>query len=244
MDYRVALISGIDIPIPECGITLHQPTITDIGYIGESDFFVGLQTLCVYKDMFVNVEGFQLIKSNFQVFMMLMNDDDTKDKKRTVLTLLQLIFPDYKIVVTPKSLIFISSTGENMLVDENNFEALQHVVRLVFALKEGPMETTNFNPANDKAQKIAQKLMRGRERVAQQKGNDVASVLAQYTSILSIGLQISIKQLVELTVYQLYDMMERYGLYLNWDLDIKQRLAGGKPDDTPDNWMKNIHLIN
>jgi len=30
-------------------------------------------------------------------------------------------------------------------------------------------------------------------------------------------------------------------LWLNWDLDIKSRLAGGKPDEHPDNWMKNIH---
>jgi hypothetical protein len=30
-------------------------------------------------------------------------------------------------------------------------------------------------------------------------------------------------------------------LWVSWDLDIKMRLAGGKPDDSPDNWMKNIH---
>ena len=32
------------------------------------------------------------------------------------------------------------------------------------------------------------------------------------------------------TLYQLYDIMERYSLYLNWDLDVRTRLAGGKPD--------------
>ena len=51
----------------------------------------------------------------------------------------------------------------------------------------------------------------------------------------------SLKELTELTMFQLYDLIERYGLYTNWDLDIKQRLAGGKPEKTPDNWMKNIH---
>lgn len=43
------------------------------------------------------------------------------------------------------------------------------------------------------------------------------------------------------TLYQLYDIMERYSLYLNWDLDVRTRLAGGKPDSQPDNWMKKIH---
>ena len=30
-------------------------------------------------------------------------------------------------------------------------------------------------------------------------------------------------------------------MFVNWDLDVKTRLAGGKPDTQPDNWMKNIH---
>ena len=37
------------------------------------------------------------------------------------------------------------------------------------------------------------------------------------------------------------DLVERYMLYLNWDMDIRSRLAGAKPDSQPENWMKNIH---
>ena len=44
-----------------------------------------------------------------------------------------------------------------------------------------------------------------------------------------------------LTMYQLFDLIERYMLYTNWDLDVKSRLAGGKPETQVDNWMKNIH---
>jgi hypothetical protein len=39
----------------------------------------------------------------------------------------------------------------------------------------------------------------------------------------------------------LYDSLERFGLYNAWTIDLKVRLAGGKPDDKPENWMKNIH---
>jgi hypothetical protein len=51
----------------------------------------------------------------------------------------------------------------------------------------------------------------------------------------------SLQELSNLTMFQLYDLIERYMLWTNWDLDIRQRLAGGSPDSTPDNWMKNIH---
>jgi hypothetical protein len=30
-------------------------------------------------------------------------------------------------------------------------------------------------------------------------------------------------------------------LYLNWDIDIRSRLAGAKPESPTENWMKNIH---
>ena len=46
---------------------------------------------------------------------------------------------------------------------------------------------------------------------------------------------------MELTLYQLLDLIERYSLYVNWDIDIRSRLAGASPGDSPDNWMKNIH---
>ena len=51
----------------------------------------------------------------------------------------------------------------------------------------------------------------------------------------------SLHDCVNLTMYQVYDLMERYSLYTAWDLDVRCRLAGGKPDTKPDDWTKNIH---
>ena len=127
------------------------------------------------------------------------------------------------------------------MIDEENFEYLQEALKLIFCAKTGPMNQQAFNPANAKAKEIADKLMRGRQRVAQQKGELNVSVFSQYLSILTIGLHIPITELLKTTMFQLYDLMERYTLYINWDIDIRSRLAGGKPENQPDNWMKNIH---
>jgi len=59
--------------------------------------------------------------------------------------------------------------------------------------------------------------------------------------MLSVGLHLTVQSLIELTMFQLYDLVERYMLWINWDIDIRSRLAGGKPDKEPDNWMKNLH---
>ncbi len=242
MDYRLSLICGTDMLIPECNLVAHQPRIKEISFIGESDFFIGAQTLCLHKTMFIEDKTILDSINNFQIFMTIMLQDETKDKKANILNVLNLLFPSYKVNVTPNSLLFMREGVPPITVDGNNFEALQEVLRLIFCMHNGPMDQQAFNPANDKAREIAQKLMRGRQRVAAQNGNSNVSVFSQYMSILTIGLgSMSLQDLTNLTMFQLYDLMERYTLYTAWDLDVRQRLAGGKPEGTPDNWMKNIH---
>jgi hypothetical protein len=84
--------------------------------------------------------------------------------------------------------------------------------------------------------------MRGRQRVAAQKGQSNTSIFSQYLSILTVGVSsMSMQTVMDLTMYQMYDLIERYSLYIQWDLDARCRLAGGKPDRPVENWMKNIH---
>ena len=84
--------------------------------------------------------------------------------------------------------------------------------------------------------------MRGRQRVAELKGENDVSIFSQYLSTLTVGLNsMSLEDCMNLTMYQLYDLIERYSLYINWDIDIRGRLAGAKSDKKVENWMKNIH---
>ena len=240
MDVRLALMAGTDIPVPECQLVIHQPTISEISFIGEEDFFVGVQTLCLNKTMFIQDESVLDKVNNFQIFMTVMNDKATADKKAAVKKVLSLLLPKSTVLITPKS-ITVNTSEESSMIDEENFEYLQEALKLIFCAKTGPMNQQAFNPANAKAKEIADKLMRGRQRVAQQKGELNVSVFSQYLSILTIGLHIPITELLKTTMFQLYDLMERYTLYINWDIDIRSRLAGGKPENQPENWMKNIH---
>lgn len=241
MDKRLALMAGSDIPIPECQLTLHQPTIKEISFMGEEDFFKGVQCLCLHKTMFVEDKDALSNINNFQIFMTMMMDKETVDKKNSVLQLLTILFPKYKVMITPRSLLF-QGDGDSHMVDESNFEQMQEVIRTVFCANTGPMDQQAFNPANDQAREIAQKLMRGRQRVAAQKGGSTQSAFSRYLSILTIGLSsMSLHELVNLTMYQMYDLLERYMLYMNWDINIRTRLAGGKPDSQPEDWMKDIH---
>lgn len=241
MDIRLALMTGVDIPIQECQLIMHQPTIKEISYIGETDFFIGVQTLGLNKTMFLQDKDVLDDVNNFQIFMTVINEKETEDKKRAVKQVLKISFPKYNVMFTPRSLIFQHESG-NVTIDENNFEILQEYIRSVFCSKSGPMDQQAFNPANAKAKEIADKLMRGRQRVAEINGTANSSVFSQYLSSLTVGLNsMSLNDLLNCTMFQLYDLLERYLLYTNWDIDLRSRLAGAKPDSKPDNWMKNIH---
>ena len=242
MDYRAALICGIDLPIPECQLIAHQPSISEIAFVGEADFFIGVQALCLYKSMFVEDKTLSDDITNFQIFMTIMMDKESKKQKNAVNMVLKLCFPDYKILITPNSLIFNKEGQSGIMIDEKNFESLQVILRKIFCMKDGPMDQQAFNPGNAKAQEIAKKLMRGRDRIAAERGGSNSSVFSQYISILTVGLSsMSMQDLTKLTMFQLYDLIDRYNLYVKWDLDIRARLAGAKPKEESDNWMKNIH---
>ena len=241
MDKRLALMCGIDIPIPECQIVIHQPRIKEISYIGEEDFFSGIQCLCLNKSMFVKDESDLQDTNNFQIFMMIMTEKKAADKKFAVQQVCTLLFPEYKVLFTPRSII-LNSKNEQFIIDENNFENLQSTISDICCLKTGPMDQQAFNPGDAAAREIAEKLMRGRQRVAAQKGETNTSIFTQYLSTLAIGLgSMSLQELTDLTMYQLYDLVERYMLYVNWDMDVRCRMAGASPEGQPDNWMKNIH---
>ena len=241
MDVRLALMCGSDYPIPECQLTIHQPSIKEIALIGESDFFAGVQCLCLNKSMFVKDESLLENINNFQIFMTIMSEKTTVEKKIAVQQVCMLLFPGYKAIFTPVSML-LNGEGKTIIIDENNFEFLQKAISDITCMKTGPMDQTTFNPSNDQAREIAEKLMRGRQRVAEQKGESNISIFTQYLSILTVGISsMSLQSLMDLTIFQLYDLIERYMLYVNWDMDIRCRLAGGSPDSQPDNWMKTIH---
>lgn len=240
-DIRLALMCGSDIPIPQIQLTVHQPKIKEIALIGERDFFVAVQCLNINKNFLNQDKSILQNTNNFQIFMTIMNEKEAKDKKKATQALLSLLFPNHSIIFTPRSISLQEANFSSTIIDSDNFDILQNILKEIFCVSNQKSQQQGFNPANDKAKEIAEKIMRGRKRVAEINGSDNASIFSQYLSILSVGLQMSLEDLSNLTMFQLYDLIERYQLYISWDIDIRSRLAGAKPDDRPDNWMKNIH---
>ena len=241
-------MAGIDIPIPELQLTIHVPVIKEIALMGETKFFMAVQYLCLDKESLIQDETLLSSLTNFQVLMKVLEQSQDKDKKNAVIMLLTLLFPDYIPVITRNSII-LTKQGENqpLLIDDNNFDIFQSVLKEILcvnSLFQG--NNVIYNPANDRAKEIAEKLMRGRRKVAEikSKGNN-ESVLTRYISILTIGSNtMSLEDCLNLNMFQIFDLMERYNAFIEWDVDLRVRLAGGKPDKPVESWTRDIHPKN
>lgn len=147
-------------------------------------------------------------------------------------------------MITKNSIILtiVGETAKTVMIDDSNFTVFQSVIRQVLcvnSLFQG--ENVIYNPANDRAKEIADKIMRNRRKVAEQKGASNESVLTRYISILTVAKVISLSECGALNMFQLFDLMERYTGYVEWDTDLKVRLAGRKPDKQVESWMKELH---
>lgn len=237
-------MAGIDVPIPELQLTAHIPTIKDIAYMGEQSFFLAIQYLCLEKEALIQDEILLSSLSNFQVLMKILQQTKDADKKSAVITLLKLLFPDHSAAITKNSIILMIPNGSTTLIDNNNFDTFQKVIKEVLcvnSLFQG--DNIIYNPSGPRAKRIADTMMRGRIKVAQQKnskGNNT-SVLTRYISILSIAQGIPITEYNNYNMFQLFDAMDRYTKKTEWDIDLKVRLAGGKPDKQVESWMNELH---
>jgi hypothetical protein len=181
-DIELALFTGVDIPIPECQIIIHQPSIKEISMLGERWFLTGVQVLCIDKEQFKKDNSDLSNTTNFQIFMTIMHEKEARESKESVIEALSLIVPNSKVTLTPRSLL-LNYNGANIIIDEGNFDSFQEILRQVFCLKK---KEDDFNPANAAAAKIAEKIKKGRAKVAHLKGEDVGSVYARYISALSV----------------------------------------------------------
>lgn len=244
----LTLISGIDVPIPEIGVNIHQPTIREIAYIGEKSFYEAAQTIIIQKEDFIN--GLENITqedktalsqmSNFEIFLKLIEASSLSSTK--VQMLLSLLFPDFNSSIEERFIFLVNPKEQkNILINDSNFEILQEVITTILCLQSGNTKE-EFNPQGDRAREIAEKIKRGRERAARLKGENrqQSNFLSKYISGLGIGTNtLNIHNVLDLTLYQLLNQLERYGLYTQYNISIQAKMAGAKDVEDVD-WLKDI----
>lgn len=247
MNNVLSLLSGIDIPFDEAHVTIHQPTLKEISYIGQDNFYIGCEYLTFSKEKIESQDKVGLDNiDDFDILMTVMKSNQIATQKgRTAMQLvLLLLFPSYKINFLPMS-ILLTKDQERYLIDKSNFNSFKQIISEIFCLSDFRGDSKQYNPGGPQAKALVQKFKARQKKLAELKArgkkDQGISILSQYISILSVGLGKDMNSILQYTVYQLFDEFRRFKMKSDFDIYIKAKLAGAQDLEDVDNWMENIH---
>jgi len=237
-------MSGEDIPFLGAKVSIHQPRLKEISLIGESNFFMGSHFLLFNKNYLSDQDKKGLEnKSDFDIFMAIINSAEQSKHKDGALMLLTLLYPEYNILPNQNEILLQQEDKDfSSSINGQNFEEFQNIIRAMFAFGIEDSES-KYDPADALAAKIADKINKRKKKVAESKGVDIEDikVFSNYVSILAVGLKKNINDLMNYTIYQLKTEFKRYQLKINSDVYLKAKLAGAQDLEEVEDWMGDIH---
>lgn len=240
-------ITGCDVAIPECGIFISQPSVKTILQFGEDGFFSAVNFFSQLSNMLEEIKKESPeahILSELHLLIMVLHEEPLM--KIQLENFFEIVFSQYHINVTESSLDFLQTENDKQVIKGRvtpfNFAALRQVITDLFLPYTGKKEA--YNPKSSKAAAIAEKLKKGREKIAAQKGEQDTSLFGSYLSILAIGMNLDLNVLLEYTPFQLYDLFMRYNRKIATDryFDISTVPFADTSDlDAPDEWTGNLY---
>ena len=182
-----------------------------------------------------------------------------KDFRYTLSLIYQLVEDEFEgIFLSPNSpvrntdfLLINDGTAANpklsfFVTPTNNF---QFYLKKLFLPTGIDGDDPDYNPANEQARQIAEKLKKGNEirnKLNQEKnsGKVSQSLIGSYTSILSVGMGMDINIFYNYTLFQLYDSFLRYTTKIQYDFYM--RVSTMPMMDTsemkePNNWLDDLY---
>ena len=237
---ELLLLSKNDIPFIEAQVNIHQPTIKEISLIGEEKFFTGCQFLNFNKNQLSEEDKEKLRdKTDFDVLMILMHSAEQRKYRDSAISLLTLLFPDYEVKLESSEIILLGSSGVVRL-NSGNFNKFKEIIVAMFNIDDSNSSSKSYNPANARAAKIAEKFQQAKMKKNSGKPQKIA-IFSRYISILSVGLQKDMNELLEYSVYQLKDEFNRYQKKTYFDACMQAKMLGAKNLEEIDNWIDDIH---
>lgn len=221
-------LSGNEIPFIGAQLIIHQPTIKEIGLIGEEAFFTGCQLLNFSKNLLNEEDKVHLEdKTNFDILIAILREQNAvmQKNRNCVNMVLALMFPDYKISMQ-QDCILLEKEDIQYQINSNNFEEFKEIISIMFHLKQD--DSATFNPSGALASRIAAKLQKRHQKLAEDKPDKKIDILSRYISILSVAQHKDMNILLNYTLYQLFDEFKRNELKMGYDMYVKAQLAGAK----------------
>jgi glycerol-3-phosphate cytidylyltransferase-like family protein len=235
---RLLLETKSDIFITSIEEFIHQPTIQEISYTmqGEHKFFEVLNNISktiididlLKKQNTLTSEQIEVFKkiNSFDYFIGLI----TKDISLFIYLklLLKLFFPNHICTLqnltekeTNQVIIFLEMQPKEQaihkkkfIINQKNYEEIIEYIKSISCLKLQDNEEEEFNPINEKARQIAEKIKENRKKIQEIKSKENSGYyLAKMINLLRGTGKFSSQELNNMTIYELIQTFKRNNLY-------------------------------
>lgn len=236
------LISGAPIHISELDLFIYQPRLYQIAEIGEERFYNYLSYFRIKKSLILqNISDPMQLESlnnmtEYEVLKALI--DDEPDIEVGMSIIFKLIIKDLRSIKFNIGFIFINTeAGQQYIINNDSFLVIKDIVYQIFGLEDTKKE---FNPTNKAAEEIVNKISDRRKKLSEMQGKKDQSILTDFVSILAVGLNcVNMKDILNLTIYQIFNIMKRFGMYSQYNIQIQALMQGAEDVELID-WLQKI----
>lgn len=251
---KLKLMCGLPIPIGDTEIKPY--TLKEIAEIGYTDYMSILGMLFLDTDYFLKElrgESFFMeiyekkhLLTPFDFYMMLANNGGFGESLKHSLSLVFRVSEDDIHIDNENSVIFITSNEDvKLIIDKDVFARIVDVLKYQNGLKGfSKEESDEFNPADEKAQALIEKMKANRSKVEKIKSEEdedgdldifdiVSAITARSNSLNKIDV-------LNLTIFQIYDELSRLQMVDAYENYIKASMAGAKLDGEIPHWSNKI----
>jgi hypothetical protein len=229
------LMSGTPLVFDGLDICILQPSLKDIAFLGESFFYTGLSYFLISKERL----SLDADISDFDLFMYVINQN--QEIQQRISDIFILTIQDIDKISFYDNFIIIKTAGHECIIDEPKFLIIKETYKQIFCLDSSTSSvSSDYNPANEAARKIAEKLNKRKYLLSNKEEKKDASIFTNLISILAIGSNsLNISECLNLTVFQIYNLIKRFNLHTQYHMQIQALMQGAKDVDLVD-WTKQI----
>lgn len=224
IDTKLCLLAGKSIEVIGFG-EIKPLTLGQVIEFGYENYLQLLNIFCFKKDQFMKDAPKEF--SMFD-FLLLAQDEIVQ---RLFINALEFFLQDKATVFKENHLIAIGTTKGNIrVVSRENYEEIAYIIQMQNYMRSVDDDTDIF-AKSDKAQEVKDKLAQRREEVRRLKNKETGEVQSDFFDLLSsISAKgnISKKELLSLTMFQIYDEYKRLIHIDQYDTGIYALTQGAK----------------
>ena len=155
MKNKLLFYTKNDIPFLEAQISIHTPTIEEIGMIGEDHFRIGVKLITDVSEKLKSQDNFDSNElTDFDIFMSMMNNREKEQAiyKNDILCIFALLFPGCSFKINRDSISIVTQEQFTTSINKDNFQSFKEIITYLFLTEKEQkefIESVTLSPCYD-----------------------------------------------------------------------------------------------